>query len=106
MSMTYKKVNVLGDYLNGKFVIPETVDGQIKDVSPSDLSDHICTMTYQLSHIDRAVEAAQKAYLPWASLTFEERKKYILRLKLLRKYSELLKTLKKTNDIYEFISLE
>ncbi len=81
MSMTYKKVNVLGDYLNGKFVIPESVDGQIKDVSPSDLTDHICTMTYQLSHIDRAVEAAQKAYLPWAALTFEERKKYILRLK-------------------------
>ena len=80
-SMTYKKVNVLGDYINGRFVVPESVDGQIKNISPSDLNDHICTITYQLSHIDRAVEAAQKAYLPWAALPVDERKKYLMRVK-------------------------
>jgi succinylglutamic semialdehyde dehydrogenase len=39
------------------------------------------TAQFTLDHIEKAVEHAKKAYLPWAGLSLDERKKYILRLK-------------------------
>ncbi|MBC7458033.1 MAG: aldehyde dehydrogenase family protein, partial [Bdellovibrionaceae bacterium] len=79
--MQYKKVNFLGDFLNGQFVLSIKPDGQFKDESPGDLSDQIMTAQYNLDHIEKACEYAKKAYLPWARLSLDERKQYILRLK-------------------------
>jgi succinylglutamic semialdehyde dehydrogenase len=74
-------MNYLGDFINGKFVIPSKADGTIKDISPGDLSDTVMIASYSHSHVDHAVEAAKKAYLPWARLPMDERKRYLLRLK-------------------------
>jgi succinylglutamic semialdehyde dehydrogenase len=74
-------MSYLGDFINGKFVPVQTPDGTFKDTSPADLNDVIMTVPFSHSHVDRAVEAARKAYLPWARLSLEERKKYLLRLK-------------------------
>lgn len=79
--MELKKINFLGDYINGRFVVPAKGDGQFQDVSPGDLSDQIMTVKYDLAHIDQAVEAASKAYLPWARLDYEARKAKLLKLK-------------------------
>jgi len=70
-----------GDFINGKFVKPDKPDGTIKSFSPSNTKDHILTASISYDHADQAVEAARKAYLPWARLTVDERKNYLLRLK-------------------------
>ena len=56
-------------------------DGQFKDISPADLNDHIMTVNYQFDHVDKACRAAKEAYLPWAKLSLNDRKNYLLRLK-------------------------
>ena len=79
--MDLKKINFLGDYINGQFVMPIKADGQFQDIGPGDLSDQIMLVKYQLDHVDRACEAAKKAYLPWAKMSLEERKTKLLKLK-------------------------
>ena len=79
--MQYKKINFLGDFLNGRFVLSDKPDSQFKDESPGDLSDQILTAQITLDNIEKACDHARKAYLPWAALTLEARKKYILKLK-------------------------
>lgn len=71
----------LGDFIDGHFVSVERGDGSFKDISPADLKDHVMTVHFSHQHIDQAVEAAKKAYLPWARLSYEDRKNYLLRLK-------------------------
>lgn len=70
-----------GDFINGKFVPVQKADGTFKDVSPADLNDVVMTVPYTHSHVDVAIEAARNAYLPWARLSMDERKRYLLRLK-------------------------
>lgn len=79
--MSLKNVTFLGDFIQGKFALPDKVNGQFKDVSPGDLNDEILNATYKLDHVDRATQAAKQAYMPWARLTVDERKKYLLKLK-------------------------
>lgn len=79
--MSVKPVAFAGDFINGKFITTSKSDGQIKDVSPADLTDQLMTVTYQLDHVDLACKAAKAAYLPWAKLSVNERKNYILRLR-------------------------
>lgn len=70
-----------GDFIAGRFVSVEKPDGEFKDVSPGDLNDVIMTVKFKYDHIDEACAAAKKAFLPWARLSMDERKKYLLRLK-------------------------
>ena len=79
--MKYQKINFLGDFINGRFILSDKADGQFKDESPGDLSDQIMTAQFKLDHIEVACEAAKSAYLPWARLSMDERKKYLLKLK-------------------------
>lgn len=82
MSLSINKtVAFAGDFINGRFVLTDKSDGQVKDVSPADLSDHVMTVKYKLDHVDQACQAAKQAYLPWAKLALDERKKYLLKLK-------------------------
>ncbi|MEZ0391938.1 MAG: succinylglutamate-semialdehyde dehydrogenase [Pseudobdellovibrionaceae bacterium] len=70
-----------GDFINGQFIPVQKPDGTFKDISPADLNDVVMTVPYSHQHVDVAIEAAKKAYLPWARLGFDERKRYLLRLK-------------------------
>lgn len=70
-----------GDFISGRFVSVEKGDGEFKDISPSDLNDHIMTVKFKYEHIDEAAQAAKKAYSSWARLSLDERKKYLLKLK-------------------------
>jgi len=71
----------LGDFINGKFLSVAKADGQIKDISPADLSDVVMTASFAHQHVDVACEAAQKAFLPWSRFSMEERKSYLLKLR-------------------------
>lgn len=81
MSQPLQKIKYFGDFINGKFVTSEKSDGEFKDLSPSDLNDQIITVPFKRDHIDEACNAAKAAYMPWATLTLDERKMYLLKLK-------------------------
>lgn len=70
-----------GDFINGQFVKVDKPDGQFKDVSPGDLNDLVMNVSFSYSHVDRACEAAKRAYPSWAKLNFDERKRFLMRLK-------------------------
>ncbi|MCE3009619.1 MAG: succinylglutamate-semialdehyde dehydrogenase [Proteobacteria bacterium] len=70
-----------GDFISNQFVTSAKADGQFKDISPADLNDLVMAVPFTYAHVDQAVEAARKAYMPWARLTMDERKSYLLRLK-------------------------
>lgn len=77
-----KPVNFLGDYINGRWVLTDNPDLEWEVRSPSDLkNDQVIKVAAQFDHVDKAAEAAHKAYLNWARLGIEGRKPYLLRLK-------------------------
>ena len=77
----YSPTKYLGDFIDGQFVPVQKGDGSFKDISPGDLNDTLMTVPFSYAHIDDAVGAAKKAFLPWARLSLDERKVYLLRLK-------------------------
>ncbi len=79
--MKTKDFKVRGDYIRGHFRYIERPTTQLKDTSPGDLSDMIGVFPVLHAHVEEAIQAASEAYLPWASLDMEERKKYLLRLR-------------------------
>lgn len=78
---TLEPIPYLGDFINGSFVKVKKAEGQIKSLSPCDLKDVVIEIPYNNDHVDMACKAARKAYLPWARLSIDERKRYLLRLK-------------------------
>jgi succinylglutamic semialdehyde dehydrogenase len=76
-----KTIPYQGDFIDGKFVTSEANDAEWEIKSPADLKDTVIKMKAKFDRVDRACEAASKAFLPWARLGFEGRKTYMLRLK-------------------------
>jgi succinylglutamic semialdehyde dehydrogenase len=74
-------ISYLGDYINGAWSPVKKGDGVIKDLSPADLKDLVCEVPFLNENVDRAVEAAKKAFPAWARLSMDDRKKALLRLK-------------------------
>lgn len=77
----YKPIPFLGDFIDGRFIIPDRADGEFKDVSPADLKDEVMHLEYRYDHVHMATRAAKKAFLGWARLPQEKRFEYIRRLK-------------------------
>lgn len=76
-----KTLEFLGDFIDGRFVKVERTDEDWQVPSPADLKDIVIAPEAKFDHVDRAVAAARKAYLPWAHLGVDARKGYLLRLK-------------------------
>lgn len=70
-----------GDFIDGRFVASERTDEEWQVPSPANLKDVVIRPSARYDHIDQAVAAARKAYLPWAHMGGEKRKSYLLRLK-------------------------
>jgi succinylglutamic semialdehyde dehydrogenase len=81
MSTTIFPVSYKGDFINGRFSPVTKGDGEFKDISPADLNDVVMTVPFKHDHIDEACVAAKKAYAPWARLSMDERRSYLMRLK-------------------------
>ncbi len=81
MSKTTFPISYKGDFINGQFVPVIKGDGEIKDVSPCDLTDVVMTVGFKHDHIEEACLAAKKAYPAWSMLSMDERRSYLLRLK-------------------------
>lgn len=67
-----------GDYLDGQFVECAKPDAELRLVSPADTNDVVGTYGIQLSHVDRAVDAARKAQRAWWRLGEEKRRACLL----------------------------
>ena len=75
---------VLGNYINGHFVeVKEDVEGECNKTSPADLKDNIGTFRYSFHSVDKAVDAARKAFKNWQLTPFEEKKNLLLKFKSL-----------------------
>ena len=89
-------ITFLGDYINGKFVLPERADGDFKNISPGDHKDEIMTLEFRYDHVNQATAAAKKAFIPWARLSQDARNGYLKRLKEIY--------VARTNELAEAIS--
>jgi len=76
-----KTIKFLGDYIGGQWVLSDSFDEEWEVKSPSNLKDVVFRPGSKFDHANRAVEAARKAYLPWAHMGVEKRKQYLGRLK-------------------------
>lgn len=70
-----------GDYIDNEFIRSENGEEYWDVPSPADLKDVVIRVEAKYDHIDRAVEAARKAFLPWAHAGTEARRNALLRLK-------------------------
>src|SRR5262245_56615009 len=76
-----KTLDFKGDFIGGKFVLPDNGDEDWDVPSPANRKDIVIRPEAKFDHVDRAVQAARKAYLPWAHLGLEKRREHMLRLK-------------------------
>ncbi len=76
-----KELKYRGDYINGKFTIPERRDGEFKKVSPADLEDTVLRVEFGYDSIDQAVAAARTAFSSWSQLTLGDRVATVMKAK-------------------------
>lgn len=76
-----KPIEFAGDFIYGRFQPVENADEEWEVRSPANLKDTVIRLSARYAHVDRAVQAARDAYLPWAHLGISKRKEYMLRLK-------------------------
>jgi len=78
---TYAPIAALGDYLDGRFVLPAQPDGAIDTPSPADFSDRVGCFPTATAHVSAAVEAARRAAPGWAATPLATRMEALRRLK-------------------------
>ena len=54
-----KDLKYKGDYIDGRFVIPDTADEEWTSVSPADLGDEIMKVECKFDHVEAACVAAR-----------------------------------------------
>lgn len=79
--MSVQTLRHLGDFIDGRFMMPEKSDVDWTIKSPADLSDKVIEVQAQNDHVERACLAARAAYNKWAHLSPGERANHLLRLK-------------------------
>jgi succinylglutamic semialdehyde dehydrogenase len=76
-----KEIPFRGDFIANQWLVSDKPDEQWDVPSPANLKDIVIRPLARFDHVERAVQAARKAYLPWAHLGVEKRKPYLMRLK-------------------------
>jgi succinylglutamic semialdehyde dehydrogenase len=62
-----------GDFIEGRFVDPRPPDGVLAIASPAHVHDCVSIHGHRVAHVDRAVEAARRAFVGWRRLTEQQR---------------------------------
>ncbi|MBK9293783.1 MAG: aldehyde dehydrogenase family protein [Oligoflexia bacterium] len=71
----------LGDYINGEFVKPLQTNGNIVKNNPANTKEIIFEGGFKFDHVNLVCAAAKKAFKSWSTLSLNERKRYLLKLK-------------------------
>jgi succinylglutamic semialdehyde dehydrogenase len=82
MADTHMLFDRPGDFVDGRFVVPSTVDEVLEIRSPADLDEVVAIHPVGIAHVDVAVTAARNAFVSWRRLGLDAR------AKLLRAYQE------------------
>lgn len=72
-SVRFELLDRPGDFIDGRFVAPEPVDGMLVIDSPADLGDRVAIHAFGESQLDRAVQAARRAQPHWRALGLDAR---------------------------------
>jgi succinylglutamic semialdehyde dehydrogenase len=81
MEIKNKTVETKGDYINGRFVKKSAPDAVWKIVSPADQDDTVFEGHASFVSIEEACVGAKKAFLKWSTMTMDQRKEPLLKLK-------------------------
>ncbi len=71
----------LGDYINGEFVHSDHTDADFEKRSPGDLNDLMLEIPVTYSHVDRACEAARRAFEEWSLMPQEQRVRAVMKIR-------------------------
>jgi succinylglutamic semialdehyde dehydrogenase len=74
-------MDVLGNYLDGRFVRPASPDGELEIRSPANLDDVVGRFPVAVAAVDEAVAGANRARQAWAETAQADRNAAVLRLK-------------------------
>ncbi len=74
-------MSFLGDFIGGEFIKPLQTNGTIERKNPANTKEILFQGGFKFEHVGLACMAAKKAFRPWADLTIEQRKTYLLRVK-------------------------
>ena len=86
------------DFIAGRFVVPSSPEGEFATLSPADLSETVCRVSWARGQLDLAVDAARTAFPAWRKLGQAGR------AELLKKYQAALKA--HLDDLTQAISRE
>jgi len=74
-------MDVLGNYIDGRFIKPERPDAELEIRSPANLEDVVGRFPVAVSAVDEAVASANRAKRAWADTSQQDRNAAVLRLK-------------------------
>ncbi len=87
-----------GDYIGGRWIMPAKADETINKKCPADLSVNLWDAKVSYDHIEPAIAAAFSGYETWRKTSLDDR------IKCLKKYQEIVRG--KKNQIAEALALE
>lgn len=87
-----------GDYINGRWVMPTKADETITKKCPADLSVTLWDAKVSYTHIDEVISAAVAGYDVWRKTSVADR------IAVMKKYQEVVRA--KKNQIAEALALE
>ncbi|MBI4042611.1 MAG: aldehyde dehydrogenase family protein, partial [Deltaproteobacteria bacterium] len=96
--MQHRKIQVLGNFIDGEFHIPSPADEILTSLNPANTKDVIGNFPVSCGDIDKGVSAARSAKEKWANLSLEER------IAPLRSYQHILRS--RISDLAELIARE
>ena len=80
-STKWRDFSFSGNYINGRFVIPEHPSFEIEKLNPADLDEHIIDIPVSFPHAEQAVEKARDAFDAWTNLSSQKRLEMLKKLK-------------------------
>lgn len=87
-----------GDYINGRWMMPTKIDENISKKCPADLNQTLWDAKVSYDHIEPAIQSAASGFETWRKTSLEER------IKCLKKYQEIVRG--KKQQIAEALALE
>jgi succinylglutamic semialdehyde dehydrogenase len=80
-SNKWRDFSFSGNYINGRFVIPDHPSFEIEKLNPADLDEHIIDVPVYFPHAEEAVDKARKSFDSWTNLPNQKRLNLLKKLK-------------------------
>lgn len=81
MNSSWRDLSFSGNFINGRFIIPDRESFSFDKYNPADLDDLIVSVPVSFSHADDAVDKAFDVFESWSRTSESERVKYLEKLR-------------------------